>query len=565
MVGSQDQFFIYQSGWQKFDNTQLKQINNILNNKFKAFQDTLFKATQINWRSIPFYNNDKAKNLQIMRLRKSAKDLNPLYFLFDPQEPEDLIYLDGTSPPIYKANEVQGLNITKENLIQYLYFFCIFVHGGEGPFLIVNKLQYPFFKSNTDLKTQIKAHKFPVQFIEENEQGHFLLEAPVLYANSFFKATFLVHKTGMIEMLEDEPIGTLREGCQYQPIYFPLLNQPQTIEHIQDDDNVIKFMEIKELEEREKVSEGYHKEIFKKYINVLKPRRGYLPLARIHSQNIDHLLTPLKRDHPHFISVIDYLQQQLMMSVLLDKGTITPSPILIEGEAGIGKTRFFHDLAKLLSTHFECINCGNLTAGFELAGASMVWKTGKPGKILEAIINAKTANPIVMLDEIDKLALDGNNNVEGPLYSLLESVTAKHFKDEAIGIECDCSHVIWVATCNEHAKLPVPIQSRFERFKVEKPDNKQKIPIVHSIYQDIITENRWGSAFKEELSQKVAIHIAESDAPPRLMKKILQNACAQATTRYHMANQLNRGGKINLLTDDVTNIEIPRERSIGFI
>ncbi len=104
-----------------------------------------------------------------------------------------------------------------------------------------------------------------------------------------------------------------------------------------------------------------------------------------------------------------------------------------------------------------------------LSGSTPIWAEGKPGRIVELMAKTKVANPLIMIDEIDKASGDSRYSPFGPLYQLLEEETAKIFMDEGLEVATDCQFINWAATANDLDFIPEPILSRFAIFHVESP------------------------------------------------------------------------------------------------
>jgi len=99
----------------------------------------------------------------------------------------------------------------------------------------------------------------------------------------------------------------------------------------------------------------------------------------------------------------------------------------------------------------------SLTAGWVLSGASSQWKGARPGKIFETLVDGAYANPVMVVDEIDKARGEHAYDPLGALYGLLEHDTAGTFTDEFAEVSIDASQVIWVATANDDRAIPEPI------------------------------------------------------------------------------------------------------------
>jgi ATP-dependent Lon protease len=230
----------------------------------------------------------------------------------------------------------------------------------------------------------------------------------------------------------------------------------------------------------------------------------------------------LYESFPNFSETLDRLSEQTALSALAANSVFTIRPILLVGPPGVGKTRFVREIAKRLGLEFTNINCGGITAGWILSGSSISWSDGRPGMVHNAMRDGKTANPIIMLDEIDKLSGDSRFSGFGPLYQLLDKDSAKTFTDEAVGIPIDCSAVTWIATANETDSIPEAIVSRFTVIEVEAPTADQMVNVIKSIYADILEDNKssWGVYFEPEINDDM-IDCLEAQAPREIVKMIL--------------------------------------------
>ena len=161
------------------------------------------KTTEVGWRTLPFYDNVV---LIRMRDRTWGKQKLTIYYLTD----QGALYrLNGTSPPIHEVNAKAPIRVSEQNVLEYLRFFCFFVRGEEGPFLIAESMQDPYIPQTDDAKTKavIEGTVRAASYEGRNEQGYFMCDAVVYYSNALFIATFAVQPGGMIEMLNDEPIA----------------------------------------------------------------------------------------------------------------------------------------------------------------------------------------------------------------------------------------------------------------------------------------------------------------------------------------------------------------------
>jgi ATP-dependent Lon protease len=226
---------------------------------------------------------------------------------------------------------------------------------------------------------------------------------------------------------------------------------------------------------------------------------------------------------PNFKDAIDDLKKHMTLAISGNE-PMQFTPMLLLGEPGLGKTHFAKSVARVLGTEFEFISMSSLTAGWILSGASSQWMNAKPGKVAQSLVNGQFANPLIALDEVDKAGGDSRYDPMGALYTLLERDTALHFKDEFIEIDMDASHILWMATANDEARIPEPILNRMNVYTIERPDFEGSLKIALALYRDILAQHDWG--FPDEPGEAVLAKLA--DMPPRDMRKILIDAFGNA-------------------------------------
>jgi ATP-dependent Lon protease len=253
---------------------------------------------------------------------------------------------------------------------------------------------------------------------------------------------------------------------------------------------------------------------------------------------------------PNFSAVVDDLRKSLALAVAGNEA-VQFTPMLLIGEPGLGKTYFAKRLAHVLATGFEFVSMSSLTAGWVLTGASAQWHNARPGKIAQTLIEGEYANPVVVLDEVDKAGGDARYDPMGALYTLLERDTARDFKDELIDVDIDASHILWVATANDESAIPEPILNRMNVYEIDRPDAEGSRRIALSVYREILDAHRW--PFPPEPADNVLEKLAA--IPPRDMRKLLLDAFGTA--------QL--AGRDHLLPEDIDSRKLCGRRArLGF-
>src|SRR5574343_1359495 len=194
---------------------------------------------------------------------------------------------------------------------------------------------------------------------------------------------------------------------------------------------------------------------------------------------------------PNFHDVLDDIRRQLALCHD-SRDALEITPMLLLGPPGVGKTHFAREVAKLLGTGMGFISMSSLTAGWVLSGASSQWKGARPGKVFETLVDGQYANPVMVVDEIDKTGGEHAYDPLGSLYSLLEHDTAQTFIDEFAEVAVDASQVIWVATANDERAIPEPILNRVNVYQVQMPDRDAARAIARRLYASIRGQHDWG-------------------------------------------------------------------------
>jgi ATP-dependent Lon protease len=233
----------------------------------------------------------------------------------------------------------------------------------------------------------------------------------------------------------------------------------------------------------------------------------------------------LEQDLPNFAEPLMDLRKQMALCL----GTGDPleiAPMLLLGDPGIGKTHFARRISQLLGTGYGFISMSSLTAGWVLSGASSQWKNARAGKVFETLVNGDYANPVMVVDEIDKAGTDGAYDPLGALYSLLESDTAREFIDELAEVPLDCSEIVWVATANDASRIPEPILNRMNVYEVPAPDASGARRIATNLYREIRSGHAWGEPFPQTPDDRVLEALIQ--VPPREMRRVLMSAFGNA-------------------------------------
>lgn len=256
-------------------------------------------------------------------------------------------------------------------------------------------------------------------------------------------------------------------------------------------------------------------------------------------------LNGLRLDFPQFKEVIDTIDDSLWLSNLTDSHFSIP-PLLLNGEPGLGKTYFASRLAETLGLPYFEVSLATMSASFELIGSSLHWSESAPGTITKFIAESEVANPIILVDELDKSGTEGKYPPANVLYGLLEPHSAKRFKDEALNIEIDVSHVNWILTSNYSETISAPLLSRMHMYDIQLPEVEEMKVVVQRMYHRYRSESGLEQYLDDQLGGDVQAYLAT--CRPREVRMQLITAAIKA---------LKRGGKAISMDD------LPQRKEVG--
>ena len=200
-------------------------------------------------------------------------------------------------------------------------------------------------------------------------------------------------------------------------------------------------------------------------------------------------LQQLERGFPHFKRVIKLIHNQIKLAERTGR-TLKLPPMLLLGEAGVGKTEFTHQLARLFGSPVKRLPFDNDEVTGALLGTSKHWSNTTAGAVFDLLVKGTHANPIMLLDEIDKAMRYGSNRGDplASLHSLLETSTNHSVRDISVEFDMDASHIIWIATANHRNQVPDTILSRLTEFTIQRPTGQHAIQLAQVVAERILEE-----------------------------------------------------------------------------
>ena len=260
-------------------------------------------------------------------------------------------------------------------------------------------------------------------------------------------------------------------------------------------------------------------------MSLLRERGARRVLGAVASPVLADAIGQLYDSHANFNAAVDYILGEEVLA-RQQCNALCGLRLLLHGGAGVGKTDFALTLAKLLAVPGEVISLSSAQAAAALAGSEQYWSNTQPGAIWKQLIQGSHANPLFVLDEVDKASNQWGDPL-GALYQLLEARTASIFCDKSVPwLPVDASKINWIATANDPGSLHPAIRSRFVEIEVTSPSEGALRQLIQRLYINLLTEFDLIDRFPSELSVVQTTVLLGGSI--RDAKRILRAALGQA-------------------------------------
>ncbi len=344
-------------------------------------------------------------------------------------------------------------------------------------------------------------NQFCVQLPFSSEQRQKLLEAVSLTERYELLSVMMANEIEVVKIQSDFEAKVKARIDQHQKEYF-LREQLRMIhEELGDSEetDVEKFLQRTEkLKASKKVKEKIREEI-RRFRTVGSSSaeaaviRGYietlldLPWDKVtkDNQNLDEAEEILECDHYGLAKVKERILEFLAVRALTKKGD---SPILcLVGPPGTGKTSIARSVARALNKKYVRISLGGVRDEAEIRGHRRTYVGAMPGRLAAGLKQAGVKNPLMLLDEIDKVSSDYKGDTSAALLEVLDSEQNSHFVDHYVEIPMDLSEVLFIATANDIQTIPRPLLDRMEVIEITSytENEKKHIAVEHLIPKQI--------------------------------------------------------------------------------
>ena len=323
----------------------------------------------------------------------------------------------------------------------------------------------------------------------------------------------LRQEIAIVEMRRDLE-SQAREGIEQQQREHVLRHQKRAIEQaLGEDDDDEDIAELRKQLRNANLPDDVRKEVDRELKRLSKMStnaadyqvaRSYLELIAELPWNVitedtldlDHAQTVLDEDHYGLDDVKERILESL--AVLKLNPEAKASILCFVGPPGVGKTSLGQSIARAMGRKFERMSLGGLHDESELRGHRRTYIGAMPGRILQAVRRAGVRNPVLMLDEVDKLGRDFRGDPSAALMEILDPAQNKEFRDNYLNLPFDLSKVFFITTCNHLDGVPRPLLDRMEVLELTGYSELEKLEIARRY---LIPRQRDNAGLAEEQLQ----------------------------------------------------------------
>ena len=259
--------------------------------------------------------------------------------------------------------------------------------------------------------------------------------------------------------------------------------------------------------------------------------------------DLAHAREVLDRDHDGLKDVKERIVEFLAEGTF--KGDVGGSIVLLVGPPGVGKTSIGRSIAEALGRKFYRFSVGGMRDEAEIKGHRRTYVGAMPGKLVQAFKEVEVENPVIMLDEIDKLGQSFQGDPASALLEVLDPEQNVDFLDHYLDVRMDLSKVLFVCTANTLDSIPGPLLDRMEQIRLSGYIAEEKLQIAK--------HHLWPKLLKRDNLSKRRINLSDA-----ALKQVIDGYAREAGVRQleKQLHRIVRKAAVKLLEEDVETVKV---------
>lgn len=421
-----------------------------------------------------------------------------------------------------------------------------------------NYVEATLMQSTLDELTETDVLYFAAQCLDLSDKDHEEILKESNLNETLTKVLNLTKNISLDDAIEEEILLSVKEDVEKSQKEYILREKMAKIQEELGDgeeDDVKKFeQQLEECKASDEIKLKIKRELkrFKKLPNQSGEKgplenylRTMLDLPWGEYTTDDNSLQKAKeildRDHYGMEDVKDRILEYLAVRSLNDKGDDKGTVLCLSGAPGIGKTSIAKSLAESLGRTFQKVSLGGVTDESAIRGHRRTYVGSMPGKLIEAIKKSGTSNPVILLDEIDKLGSgEHRGDPSAAMLEVLDPSQNDKFEDHYLDCEYDLSKVIFIATANYLEKIPHALRDRLEIINMSGYTINEKVKIAEKhLLRKAQKDNNIESS-NLTVDEETLTHIVKGytkEAGVRNLQRSMNTICRKIATKAVLEEQ----------------------------
>ncbi|XP_054711909.1 lon protease homolog, mitochondrial-like [Uloborus diversus] len=270
------------------------------------------------------------------------------------------------------------------------------------------------------------------------------------------------------------------------------------------------------------------------------------------NMDLDRAAEVLEQDHYGMEDVKKRILEFIAVSKL--RGTTQGKILCFHGPPGVGKTSIARSIAKALGRNYYRFSVGGMTDVAEIKGHRRTYIGAMPGKIIQCLKKTKTENPLILIDEVDKIGRGYQGDPSSALLEVLDPEQNANFLDHYLDVSVDLSKVLFICTANVTDTIPEPLRDRMEMIEVSGYVAEEKIAIAE---QYLIPQARELTGVSSEQVQ----------IPAEVLQKLIKSYCRESGVRnlQKQIEKILRKTAYRIVKEEVSNVQINDDNLQDFV